>query len=158
MRWHLVAVKPNQQSRALRSLTGQGLEAYSPQIQTLAQDGLETVPAFPTYVFVRFDSDIYSAGKINNSPGCRKIVMFGGCLAIVQNPIIESLRSMFDDQIIDETYKPGDRVQIVTPNPLAGLEAIYFEQDKDKRAILLVQMVAQTHKISVDSQEFQRVS
>ena len=154
--WYLAAVKPNMQRKADIGLQQQGVEVYAPQLASNDGHTVKVEPAFPTYLFVRFDPDKQSAGAINNTPGVRQLVQFGAGPAVVQDSIIEWLKTQFDDQEVDTRLLKGDKV-IISDGPFAGIEAVFQETNGFRRSLLLVKLIGKTHRVEVSPEEISRL-
>jgi len=152
--WYLVAVK--NQPKAEINLRNQGYQVYAPKIRINDGKVEKLEPAFPTYLFTRFDVAVKAVATVNNTFGVRKMVTFGGQPARIHNKIIEAMHERFDSEILDTSLKSGDRV-IIKDGPFAGIEAVFKETDKERRAILLVSLISRTHKLAVDHESLERV-
>lgn len=154
-KWYLIAIKTQQAAKAQVMLGQQDISTYYPQITLSDGKTTKTEPAFGTYLFAKFDPLEKSMLAINNTRGVRHVVKFGGQLAVVDQSIIDAMHQQFDDVVIDDSPKKGDPV-VISMGPFAGIRAIYQEQDKYLRDVLLIQLVSKTHKITVNRDEFIR--
>lgn len=156
-RWFLVSVKPNQQKKAAINLQQQDIDTYSPQVSYNDGHSLKIEAAFPTYVFAHFDSDVQSVSDVNNTRGVNKLISFSaGAPAIVQDDIIDILRSQFDELEVDVRLKKGDRV-IISEGAFAGITAIFKSSNAFERSVLLMKLVGRTQEITVDSRHVVRM-
>ncbi len=129
-RWYVLYTKPNAEYMAARALMQQGFETFLPVVKTpQPRRGYETVPLFPSYVFIYVDLNRALIRRIHESPGVRTIVKFDNKPAQVPEAIIAYIRQRVEEingrgGLPNHNFQPGDRVYIRS-GPLAGLEAIF---------------------------------
>jgi transcriptional antiterminator RfaH len=108
-------------------------------------------PLFPGYLFARFDP-IEQYRGVKYAKGVRDIVEFDDSLAIVDEYVIDSIRSRLVDGILrirKESIRVGQIVRI-QHGVLAGLEAVLErELTSAQRVVLLLQAIAYQARIVV---------
>ena len=156
MNWYAVHTKTHQEALAELALERLGVETFCPRIQQtqrMGRRGLSaTGPLFPGYLFARFHLDTqYRA--VNFARGVRKIVAFGPAPAMVDDEMIESIRSRLRNGAIpaqQPLFTPGQTVR-VQGGPLRGLEAVFERETSDRqRIVLLFQMLSSQAHLVVD--------
>ena len=148
MDWLAVETKPNYESLAQLSLERLKVETFFPKIrqEKLIRRVRKTVigPLFPRYLFARFDLDIHFRA-VNYAQGVRRVVVFGSTPVVVNESIIESLRSRLSEGFVTikkQSYSPG-QIVIINEGPLSGLEAIFKkEMSGQRRAVLLLRALS----------------
>jgi transcriptional antiterminator RfaH len=163
MNWHAIQTKPHQEQAAEFSIQRLGVETFSPQLK---QDKVirrvrQTVirPLFSGYLFARFHTDArYRA--IHYARGVQRVVTLGAEPAIVDDAIIETIRSRMHDGYVTTqppVFKPGQTVRILE-GPLQGLEAMFErEMSDDRRVILLLQALACNARVVIDRDHVETV-
>jgi transcriptional antiterminator RfaH len=159
MQWYAVNTKPYQEHQAALNLKSHGVEIFCPQIRQkkLIRRREQTVigPLFPGYLFARFNMNAQFRA-VTYARGVRKIVTFGTIPAIVDDEIIESIRTRLHDGYLTVPLPPFKQGQIVRieAGPLHGLEAIFERQMGDhQRAVLLLQTLAYQARVVVPLQQ-----
>ena len=128
--WYVLYTKPNAEYAASHFLSQKGYETFLPVVKSPhPRRGYETVPLFPSYLFIRFDPNRLVIKDIYQTPGVRTLVKFDNRLAIVPDIVIEFIRKRVEainevGGLPNHNFKPGDLVYIRS-GPLAGLEAIF---------------------------------
>lgn len=149
--WYVVHTKPSQESRAANNLQQQGFEAYLPLLKTetlrLGKVYFRDEPLFKRYIFVRFDPLLSPWHSIRSTLGVQQLLRFGDQLASVPDNLIASLKSI--ELPSQSLYQKGDVLR-VKDGPFRQLEVIYDLQDGDSRAIVLIDLLNKTHKVSLD--------
>jgi transcriptional antiterminator RfaH len=156
MHWYAVNSKPRQENLAEQNLQRLGVETFYPQLRQnkVIRRRRQTVigPLFPGYLFVRFNLDAqYRA--VNYARGVRKLVAFGSEPVLVDDEIIESIKSRLQDGYVTiqrAPFTPGQIVRI-QEGPLRGLEAIFEREMGDQeRAMLLLKTLSFQARVIVD--------
>lgn len=154
--WYLVQIKPGHHGTARTNLERQGVETFAPlQTATVRRFGrLQRVvePAFPGYLFVRFDPERVRWRALNSTLGVSKIVSFEpNRPAAVPAELVDQIRLRCDDagflKPIDD-LRPGDRVRIVD-GPFAALFASVDQARGSEAVRLLLSMMGQRIKVMV---------
>jgi len=155
LHWYLVYTKPRKEHLALAQLTLQGYECYLPllRVKKIRRKKIELIDEalFARYLFIRLDNSGsgLSWTPIQYTQGVTRLVRFGNDPAIIEDALIERLRSRESTQAVTNPFNPGD-VVLVTEGPFAGLEAIYNATDGAQRAIILIQMLNRPMNIKID--------
>ena len=145
--WYLVHTKPRQEDIALANLERQGYECYLPQmrIERIRRRKAEvaTEPMFPRYLFIRLDSSDQgkSWSPIRSTLGVSQLVHFGARAAKVDDTLVDLLRQRERALPMQAMFHSGDSV-VITDGPFAGIEAIYQTADAERRAFILLEILA----------------
>jgi len=156
-RWYAVCCKPRQEAVAEENLLRQGFQVYLPRIRMRQRrrgawiDAVEVL--FPRYIFIRIDPKLRSTASVRSTRGAVGMVRFGGQPAVVPDAVMDALREREDAASgMHEDKRPlfnaGDAVKLVD-GPLAGMEAVFTEQDGDKRVIVLLELLGKANKVTV---------
>ena len=155
--WYLVYTKPRGENIALTNLERQGYETYLPLMRQRRRrrNKLTAViePMFPRYLFIKLAAGIDNWAPIRSTIGVANMVRFGQLAAKVPGGLIEDLRSREDESGIqklpDLSLKKGDKV-LIAEGPLAGYEAIYHSRTSKERVTVLLEMIGNHTRASVD--------
>ena len=156
MQWYVIRTKPHQERLAEFHLRQLSVETFLPllklQKNIRRQDKAVVEPLFPRYLFARFDvNDRYRA--VNFSRGVLNIVEFGSKPAEVSEALIDGIKSRMNDGYVTpntERFHQGQIVHI-TGGPLAGLEAVFVKEIKEKdRVLLLLRALGLNAKLMMD--------
>lgn len=149
--WYVVYTKPMQEKRAALNLSQQGFEVFLPMMakEVLRKNLLYKLdePLFKRYLFVCFDEKSSPWNVIRNTLGVTSLVRFGNVLATIPDEIIDKLKTF--DAPLSKMFIKGEVLE-VTKGPFKDLEAIYHLQDGNQRAIVLIEMLNKTQKISLE--------
>ena len=154
--WYLVHTKPRQEDIALANLERQGYECYLPQmrIERVRRRKAEvaTEPMFPRYLFIRLDSSDQgkSWSPIRSTLGVSQLVHFGARAAKVDNTLVDFLRQRERSLPTEVMFHSGDSV-VITDGPFAGIEAIYQTADAERRAFILLEILAKPVSMHIDA-------
>jgi len=159
--WYLLYCKASEETRAGQHLQNQGIEFFHPQRAVKKiRKGIRSVQLeslFPNYLFVKLDPSTANFNAIRSTRGVSQFVRFGLEYATVCDEMVDSLRLTLnpDKSAIDEQLLPkkGDVVTI-NQGIYQGLEAIYQTNDGLERAVLLIKMIEQQAKLSIDNKDF----
>lgn len=156
--WYLLYCKRGQLLRAKGHLEHQSVCCLCPMIsiEKIVRRKLTTVsePLFPSYLFVKFDSEIIHTTTISATRGVSHFVRFGSFPTTVPSEVIEVLKTGISRNIIDpQTLYSGDEVMI-TCGIFQGFNAIFSEPDGETRSVLLLQLLNKKISRSVDNQQF----
>ena len=154
--WYLVHTKPRQEDVALANLERQGYECYLPQmrIERIRRRKAEvtTEPMFPRYLFIRLD--ISDQGKswspIRSTLGVSQLVHFGARAAKVDDNLVDLLRQRERALPTEAMFHSGDSV-VITDGPFAGIEAIFQTADAERRAFILLEILAKPVSMQIDA-------
>jgi len=154
--WYLVHTKPRQEDIALANLERQGYECYRPQmrIERIRRRKAEvaTEPMFPRYLFIRLDSSDQgkSWSPIRSTLGVSQLVHFGARAAKVDDNLVDLLRQRERTLPTEAMFHSGDSV-VITDGPFAGIEAIYQTADAERRAFILLEILAKPVSMQIDA-------
>lgn len=154
--WYLVHTKPRQEDIALANLERQGYECYLPQmsIERVRRRKAEvaTEPMFPRYLFVRLGSSDQgkSWSPIRSTLGVSQLVHFGARAAKVDDTLVDLLRQRERVLPTEAMFHSGDSV-VITDGPFAGIEAVYQTADAERRAFILLEILAKPVSMHIDA-------
>jgi len=154
--WYLVHTKPRQEEIALANLERQGYECYLPQmrIERVRRRKAEvaTEPMFPRYLFIRLDSSDQgkSWSPIRSTLGVSQLVHFGARAAKVDDTLVDLLRQRERSLPTEAMFQSGDAV-VIADGPFAGIEAIYQTADAERRAFILLEILAKPVSMQIDA-------
>ena len=155
MKWYVIHTRPRQEERALENLTRQGYKAWMPwlEVEKIRGGRITKViePMFSRYLFIQLDQVTTNWGPIRSTLGVSKLVTFGKQAASISNEFVEILqRTPLQDS--KHILKQGDEVEIMQ-GPLKGVKGIFDQQDGELRAMILIELINQSHKVQVSMQE-----
>ena len=143
--WYAINTKPNQEQRVLLNLISGGIETFNPKIKSYRVNdftGKKTFfkkNLFPSYIFAKFDlSKDYN--KVRFTRGLQSIVSLGGKPCIVDDDIIELLKTNADaDGFItfEKKLHPGDKVIIQKPY-LKDFTGVFVRELSDNSRIQIL--------------------
>ena len=154
--WYLVHTKPRQEEIALVNLERQGYECYLPQmrIERIRRRKAEvaTEPMFPRYLFIRLDSSDQgkSWSPIRSTLGVSQLVHFGARAAKVDDTLVDLLSQRERALPTEAMFQSGDSV-VIADGPFAGIEAIYQTADAERRAFILLEILAKPVSMHIDA-------
>ena len=154
--WYLVHTKPRQEDVALANLQRQGYESYLPQmrIERIRRRKAEvaTEPMFPRYLFIRLGSSDQgkSWSPIRSTLGVSQLVHFGARAAKVDDTLVDLLRQRERSLPTEAMFHSGDSV-VIADGPFAGIEAIYQTSDAERRAFILLEILAKPVSMHIDA-------
>lgn len=154
--WYLVHTKPRQEDVALANLERQGYECYLPQmrIERIRRRKAEvaTEPMFPRYLFIRLDSSDQgkSWSPIRSTLGVSQLVHFGARAAKVDDTLVDLLRQRERSLPTEAMFQTGDSV-VISDGPFAGIEAIYQTANAERRAFILLEILAKPVSMHIDA-------
>lgn len=158
--WYLLYCKRGGQLKAKGHLENQGVQCFYPQVEVeKIVRGIKkqvSEPLFPSYMFITFDLNKVQLTSIRSTRGVVDFVRIGAEPAKVSKDLIEELRSFEANQQINTEQAPqaGDTVQVKS-GQFAGVEAIFQESDGEKRSFLLVTLINQSVRISLDNKDIE---
>ena len=153
--WYLIQTKLREESVAIHNLENQNFTTYCPKILL----NNKIVPLFPRYVFIKpshLEQDIH---PIKSTKGVANIVRFGLKFAKVPESIINALKSReksTGDKIIAmNSLHSGDKVEILD-GVFKGNNAIFDEKNGENRAIILLKILNQEQKITIENKDIKK--
>ncbi len=161
MFWYAINTKPHQERYTEMSLHGIGVETFCPQLKQMKvirrKKQVRVSPLFPGYIFARFDLN-GDYRSVTYARGVRKIVSFGSAPAVVDEKLIEGIRSQIQEGYVmvpTSKFQPGQLVRMQS-GPLCGIEAVFERAMPDyQRALLLLRTLAYQARVIVDLREIQ---
>jgi transcriptional antiterminator RfaH len=158
--WYLLYCKRGEQQRAKLHLENQGVECFYPEVtfeKILRGKKQEvTEPLFPSYVFICFDFEAGPAfSTIRSTRGVIDFVRFGAQPKALDPELIEHLREVDPDQVIQSVLPQQGQVVRIKTGQFAGIDAIYQEPDGETRSILLVNMISKPVPLSVENRDLE---
>ncbi len=157
--WYLLYCKRSEQERAVLHLHRQGIDCYYPQVMVdkFVRGKRQQVkePLFPSYLFVYFNPSEISITTVRSTRGVADFVRSGRDCQVVQPDIVHKMMSLEAereqaDDCMSEAPKEGDSF-VFTKGEFAGLDAIYAEKDGEKRSFMLINLLGQQVKLSIDN-------
>ena len=156
-RWYAVCCKPRQEAVAEVNLARQGFRVYLPRIRVRQRrrghwtDAVEVL--FPRYAFIRVDPMLRSTAVVRSTRGAVGLVRFGGQPAVVPDAVMDALFQREDTASglhLEQraSFKSGDAIKLID-GPLIGLEGVFAEQDGEKRAIVLLELLGKANRVVV---------
>ena len=159
--WYAVNTKTRCEAIACASLDRHGVEVFLPMLRERkvlrGECRSTTSPLFPRYLFAKFDVSS-QLRAVTYARGVKSIVTFGGGPSMVDESIIQVIRSRATDGVIElseDRFSPGQIVRI-QDGPLCGLEAVFEKKlDGTSRAVLLLRAMSFQARVIL---EFQQVA
>ena len=156
MNWYAIHTQPHQETLSESSLQRLGIEIFFPRLQQrkIIRRVARTItaPLFPGYLFARFNMDT-NFRAVNYARGVRRIVSFGPVPAMVDESIIESIKSRLKEDgtaLQGPIFRPGQTVRI-QGGAFEGLEAVFERELSDRqRAMVLLQVLSGQTRLIVD--------
>jgi len=154
--WYAVHSKPHQEGVAESNLRLLGIETFCPYLKlkkfVRKKEKFSTSPLFPGYLFARFDLRVRLRAVLYGR-GVKRIVGFGESPAVVEDGLVESIKTRIRDGYIDlptVKFSPGQIVRI-QDGPLKGLEAVFEREIPGyQRAILLLRALSYHPRVQLD--------
>lgn len=163
-RWFVAQCKPNAVKIAEINLKNQGFNVFMPMLRGTERKerGFEqkTSPLFPGYIFIELNPDLGPWRKINNTRGILRIVRVGAEPSVVPHKIITMLMERCDDMgFIQNTrqFAVGERAKVAL-GPFSGLVATITKVDTKSRIYILLDILGQKTKASIEAAALTRVS
>ncbi|MGI2168939.1 transcription/translation regulatory transformer protein RfaH [Shewanella sp. MF05960] len=153
--WYLLYCKSREELRAQQNLALQEVESYLPMIsqqkKVRNKTQMVTAPLFPSYLFIYFDPEVTSVSKIHNTRGANRIVGCREDMTPIDDRIISALKRRVQGHVpdVEKTITKGDKVTFVD-GPFKDLEAIFDENNPDKRCHVLFTIMGQQKRILVE--------
>ena len=159
--WYLLYCKSREEVRASQHLQNQGIEFFHPvkPVKKIRKGvrSIQLESLFPNYLFVKLNSQTANFNAIRSTRGVAQFVRFGHEYAQVSNEVIAALQTQLalEESDVDEQSLPkeGDTVTI-NQGIYQGLQAIYQSSDGLERSVLLIKMIEQQAKLSLNNKDF----
>ena len=148
-RWYLLKIKTRQEKIAIANLLNQNYRIYCPH--ALIKNKKQYL--FPGYLFIQLDKRNHNWAPIKSTKGILNFVKFGLNFANLPDTLIEIIKK--NEQITInklrtiDNFKKGDKVQI-TEGVFKNFIAIFKSVNSDDRVILLLKLMGQEQKISIN--------
>ena len=149
--WYLIQTKPQQEAIATLNLSDQGYTVFHPKVIIKGKN----IPLFPRYLFIQLDDKTQNWAPIRSTKGVSNFVRFGLNFAKVPYQIIDLIKAQQQTigKIIDLTsHHQGDTVEIQT-SAFRGQHAIFQNYNTKDRVIVLLNLIGQHQKITLDERE-----
>jgi transcriptional antiterminator RfaH len=156
--WFAVCCKPRQELVAQENLARQGFRVYLPRIRIKRRrrgQWLDVVEVlFPRYVFIHADPDRQSLAAVRSTRGAVGLVRFGGQPAVVEDEVMNALLLRENaasglHEYDSSLFNSGEAVKLMD-GPLAGMEGIFVQEDGERRAVILLELLGKANKVRVD--------
>lgn len=154
-KWFLLKTKTRQEKRAMENLQRQHTECYCPEVlvekvfRGKRSHVIEIL--FPGYLFVNFRNPAASTHSVKNTRGVQSFVSFGGTPARVPSALIKKLKEktkLSENLLISKLPKRGDELKVID-GPFNGMSVVFFKPNGDERAEVLLNMMNQQVKASI---------
>ena len=163
--WYALYTKPKMEQQVRSLLEQRGVDTYLPLIH-VPKKGAPRLrverPFFPCYLFAQIDFGAVSRSSVNWMPGMRGIVSFCGEPAVVDERIIETLRSRlaFEEnrrQKGDGRFRRGDLVRIKS-GVMRDMEAVFDEAlSASGRVRILLNILSHQTPCEIEAEYLERV-
>jgi transcriptional antiterminator RfaH len=160
----VVQTKPQNESLAIKHLQQQGMTTYCPMFKQESirhrQVKVNTIPLFPRYVFVMVDEvAIQTIHTIRSTVGVSQLIKVGDQPSVVKKAIIDRIRAMEDEHLdqVSSHFSPRDEV-IIADGLYHGLEAVYQMSDGLNRAVVLLNLLQQPTRLTLDKTQLKKIS
>jgi transcriptional antiterminator RfaH len=163
--WYLLQLKPGRWRVAADNLARQGVETFLP-LRLIERRRLGRVqrvkePAFPGYMFARFDPGRLRWRSLNSTYGVSKVVMLEADRpAAVPAGLVEELRLRCDDagylKAIDD-LRPGDLARIAS-GPFADLMCNIDKLSGGDMVRVLLALMGQTVAVTLPREALIRLT
>ena len=150
--WYLIQTKPQQEAIAMLNLSGQGYTVFHPKVVIKGKN----ISLFPRYLFIQLDDKTQNWTPIRSTKGVSNFVRFGLNFAKVPHQIIDLIKTQQQqtiDKIIDlSSHHQGDTVEIQI-GTFKGQQATFHSYNTTDRVIVLLNLISQQQKITLDERE-----
>ena len=153
--WYAVITKPRSEALAEEHLRRQGFECLLPRVRRVLRGagGLKSriESLFPSYLFLRADTDLVSLAPVRSTRGALGLVRFGSEPVRVPEGVIRNLRTRMDTEdglvhLAAPELVAGQRVR-VTEGPLLGWEGVFVAPDGFERVRLLLSLLGSVREV-----------
>lgn len=164
MTWLVIHTKPSQEARADLNLKNQGFTTYLPMHKKEMIRGrtIKNIlsPLFPRYLFVEYskNSNTSDVGLIRSTFGVHQMLKIHEKPLEVKDDVIVNIRARenLEKSNLESFYQRGDKVKIKT-GAFKNIEAIFQCEDKEKRAVLLFELINKPTKIYIHKKEIKKI-
>jgi transcriptional antiterminator RfaH len=156
--WYVVHTKPRKENVALDNLERQGFIVYCPKtVQSKHRRHhwqKVTIPLFPRYIFVQLNVGKDNFSPIRSTLGVIGLVRFGGEPAVMPESAIKAIQYQECElkNIASElpTWQKGDVLEILE-GPFAGIRGIFQRRESIDRVSLLLDILGQQNRFTVNA-------
>ena len=157
MTWLVIHTKSSEEVRAEKNLKNQGFKTYLPMYKKEVVRGRSIKntmsPLFPRYLFLEYNRSQPSPdiGLIRSTFGVHQLLKIHEKPLEIKNEIISALRvrENLKKSNVESYYQKGDKI-IIKAGPFKDIEAIFQCEDKEKRAVLLFDLINKPTLIHLD--------
>ena len=154
--WFLLKTKTRQEKRAMENLGRQHAECYCPEVlveKVFRGKKSQVVEIlFPGYIFVNLRNPASSAHSVKNTRGVQSFVSFGGSPARVPSALIQELKEktkVQENLVVSNVPQKGDKLKVID-GPFNGMSVVFFQPNGDRRAEVLLNIMNQQVKASIE--------
>jgi len=154
--WVCVRAVVGREDYAQRNIEALGYETYLPKYEKVVSHARRRRVVqrafFPGYLFAAAGDTLGGVAAINRSHGILEVV--GGPRGETRVPahLIEELRARESQSgliaMSASRFRPGQKVHVVA-GPCAGITAIFAEANDERRAMILIDLLGKSHRVSV---------
>jgi len=159
--WFVLQFKPNSHNHAAKNLNRQGFETFLPFHGTTSRKASRFIstaqPLFPGYMFVKFDRKETEWGKINNTYGVSRLIIFNTILKSIPTVFVNNLMKRYDSSgnlLPIKKLKRGDQVKVLK-GPFANFIATVETYETEQRIWILMDLMGRKTKIQTPSDALQ---
>lgn len=158
MNWYALQTKPHKEFSVYELLVHEGIETYLPftNVKPKNPRAAKKRPYFPSYLFVRIESEDLGTNILKWTQGIKGLVSFGNVPAVVPDHFMNHLRQHMETIAVEglkpkNQLKPGDKVTIIE-GPFAGHKAVFdnYLSGKDRVQVLLAFLSSYPQPIKLD--------
>ena len=143
MHWYAVSTKPHQEKQAELHISQCGIECFPPLLKEskVIRRTRKTViePLSPGYLFAQFELERHD-GVVSYAARVRKVVEFGLGPVKLDETMIDGIKERLNNGYV--TLMPvrpmHGQVVRIKGGPLAGLEAVFVREMKERDRVLLL--------------------
>ena len=160
----MVQTKPQHEVIAVTHLEEQGMTTYCPKFQQESihqrQVKVRAIPLFPRYVFILGDFNAkQTMHTIRSTTGVSRLIKVGDQPSVIKADVIDQIRMLEAGHLqrIDRYFKADDAV-LITDGLYQGLEAVYQMDDGMARAVVLLNLLQQPTRLTIDKTQLKKNS
>lgn len=147
-RWYVAQTQARAEMVAMQNLMNQEFEAFLPlahrRIKRRRKLVEDSVPLYPGYVFIRFDTELHRWRSINGTRGIQRLMTDANehprsiPVGLIEKLIVRSHNGEFDEiaGVVKFSFRAGSHLTI-TDGPLSGFEGVCIDALVDQVRILL---------------------
>ena len=115
--WYVARTNPRAEYLARDQLENKGVEYYLPVVSNQSpRKGRQDAPLFPSYLFLRYDTESPESTSLRAIPGLTGLVNFDGVAPLIPDDVIVHLRQLVAEMNesggVRSRFKPGDQVWV----------------------------------------------